>query len=73
MKYNCSLAKTFASPRTPCTLFAHTIAVSDAPSHFLAKAKQIFLVTATRLFMLQSMHKTFAPSLGALSFCLIHD
>ena len=68
------LAKTFASPHAPGALFAHTISVSDALSHFVAKDKHIFLVMMTRLScMLQSMHKTFVPSGGPLSFYLIHD
>ena len=56
MKYNCPLAKTFASPHTPSAFFAHTISVSDAWSHLLAKAKHIFLVTMTRLFLRATIH-----------------
>ena len=48
-------------------LFAHTILV-------LAKAKHIFLVTMTRLFIRATIHaQGFVASHGTLSFCLNHD
>ena len=64
VKYNFTLAKTFASPHTPRALFAHTISLSDALSHFLAKAKHIFFVTITRLFLRATIH---AQSLCSIS------
>ena len=67
MKYYFSLAKIFASPHTPRALFAHTISVSDALSHFLAKAKHISLVTMTRLFLRAAMHAHFR----SISWCLV--
>ena len=68
VKYNFPLPKTFASPHTPRALFAHTISVSDALSHFLVIAKHIILVTMTRLFLCATIHTQ-----SFLSFCLIHD
>ena len=54
-------------------IFAHTILLSDALSHFLAKAKHMFLVTMTRFFPRAAIHdKVFLTSRGTLSFCLIH-
>ena len=67
-----SLSHELASPHTPRALFAHTISASDALSHFMAKAKHMFLVTMTRLFLRATIHdKAFVPSRGTLSFCLI--
>ena len=51
-----SVGKNFASPYTPRALFAHTISVFDALSRFLAKAKHLFLVTMTRLFLRATIH-----------------
>ena len=56
MKYDFPLAKTFPCCHTPDALFAHTISVSDALSHFLTKAKHIFLVTMTHLFLHATIH-----------------
>jgi hypothetical protein len=47
--------------------------VSHALSYFLAKAKRMFLVTMTRLFLGATIHdKAFVASRGTLSFRLIH-
>ena len=67
-----------ASPCTPYALFAHTISrtlcpisVSDALSHFLAKAKHVFLVTMTRLFLRATIHaQRFRSILWYLVFLL---
>ena len=63
-----SLSDELASLHTPRALFAHTITVSDALSHFLAKAKHMFLVTMTRLFLPASIH---AQSFCSISWYLI--
>ena len=68
VKHNFLLAETFASPHTLRALFAHTISVSDALSHFLAKAKHMFLVTVTRVFVRATIH---AQSLCSISWYLI--
>ena len=67
-KYNFLLAKTFASPHTQRALFAHIVSVSDALSHFLAKAKHIRLVTMTRLFLRATIH---AQSFRSISWYVV--
>ena len=68
VKYNFPLAKTFAHPHTQRAPFAHAISVSDALSHFLAKAKHIFLVAMTRLFLRATIH---AQSFRSISWYLV--
>ena len=80
MKYNFPLAKTVVPvpvhhthslPTQSHALFAHTISVSDALSHFLAKAKHVFLVTMTRLFLRATIHaQRFRSILWYLVFLL---